>query len=51
MKRTSWLTLSLTLAVVLGALAVEAQRRRQPRPPKNRPRMADTVKANIYADN
>ena len=51
MKRTSWLTLSVTLAVLLGALAVEAQRRRQPRPPKNRPRMADTVKANIYADN
>ena len=51
MKRITRLAISLTLAVLLGALAADAQRRRQPRPPGKRPRMSDTVKANIYADN
>ncbi len=51
MKRIGRLAISLTLALLLGAIAADAQRRRQPRPPGKRPRMSDTVKANIYADN
>ena len=50
-RRLSQLAISLTLAVLVGALAADAQRRRGPRPPGKRPRMSDTVKANIYADN
>ena len=45
------LAISLTVVLLLGALAVDAQRRRQPRPAGKRPRMSDTVKASIYADN
>ena len=41
MKRITRLAISLTLAVLLGALAADAQRRRQPRPPGKRPRMSD----------
>ncbi len=51
MKRISRLAISLALALLLGNFAADAQRRRQPRPPGKRPRMSDTVKANIYADN